>query len=579
MLQVGDVLVGRYEIEALLGEGGMGAVFRAFDTLKQRKVAVKEFRLGDLPSEADTQRQNDGTRIHPKTGPQLTREEALRQFSREAHLISPLSHRNLPEIYDLVILTSEAYMAMTLIDGRPLSDILEENGGPLPEATVTGWLLQVLDALAYCHGKNVIHRDLKPENLLLTPNGLVYLIDFGISKTLNPGQTATVTGARLLTPGYAPPEQYSLKGGTDPRSDLYSLGATTYYLLTGTVPAEATERMAGEKVAPPRSLNPIISERMETFILCCLEMDKEKRPASATAAANLLNPTQEPTAARQQPVAQIPQPAKPVSHQDTIQKPIMVSSFVPESIAIDLGLGVKMEFARVPAGKFLMGAGREEKNASTDERPQHLVFLDEYWIGKFPVTNAQYAVFVQAIRGKAPGHWFFGKMPKKLADHPVVNVSWLDANAFCQWASQKTRNTIRLPSEAEWEKAARSTDGRTWPWGNTDPNSNMANFGQNVGDTTKVGIYPQGVSPYGALDMAGNVWEWVADWYQSDYYATFPKDQWPDNPTGPESGTYRVLRGGSWSFNNGNLRTSYRVRINPDVRDSSIGFRCSRSSP
>ena len=101
MLQVGDVLVGRYEIEALLGEGGMGAVFRAFDTLKQRKVAVKEFRLGDLPSEADTQRQNDGTRIHPKTGPQLTREEALRQFSREAHLISPLSHRNLPEIYDL----------------------------------------------------------------------------------------------------------------------------------------------------------------------------------------------------------------------------------------------------------------------------------------------------------------------------------------------------------------------------------------------------------------------------------------------------------------------------------------------
>ena len=136
---------------------------------------------------------------------------------------------------------------MTLIEGRSLTDALEENGGPISEETLTDWLKQVLEALQYCHSKGVIHRDLKPDNLLLTDDGQVYLIDFGIAKALNPGQRATSTGARILSPGYAPPEQYSAReGGIDPCSDLYSLGAVAYTLLTGEVPPEATERMAGK---------------------------------------------------------------------------------------------------------------------------------------------------------------------------------------------------------------------------------------------------------------------------------------------------------------------------------------------
>ena len=288
MLQVGDVLVGRYEIKALLGEGGMGAVYRAFDTLKQRKVAIKEFRLGDLPSEKDLQTSPDSTRQNRKTPSPLTREAALKLFKKEAHLLSPLEHPNLPQVYDFFILGEEGYIIMTLVEGKNLADLLEENGGPLPEEQVTGWLLQVLDALKYCHEKGVIHRDIKPDNLLLGDDRRIYLIDFGIAKVLNPGQQATSTGIRILSPGYAPPEQYSAKETADPHSDLYSLGATAHFLLTGEVPTEATERMVGEPLPAPRSLNPAISKRMDIFIQKCMKIPKEDRPQNAAEAAALL---------------------------------------------------------------------------------------------------------------------------------------------------------------------------------------------------------------------------------------------------------------------------------------------------
>jgi eukaryotic-like serine/threonine-protein kinase len=225
----------------------------------------------------------------------------------------------------------------------------------------------------------------------------------------------------------------------------------------------------------------------------------------------------------------------------------------------------------VPQGEFTMGSNVGD----ADQKPAHTVYLDAYWIDRTEVTNAMYAKCVAA--GQCQEHSksnsstyssYYGN--STYADFPVIYVDWNDASAYCAWAGG------RLPSEAEWEKAARGTDGRLYPWGNAAPTCSLANFYGGtfcVGDTSRVGSYPSAASPYGALDMAGNVWEWLNDWYGDNYYSTSPSS----NPPGPSSGSYRVLRGGSWGSNDDYVRSALRYRFNPDDSDYSIGFRCSRS--
>jgi formylglycine-generating enzyme required for sulfatase activity len=221
-----------------------------------------------------------------------------------------------------------------------------------------------------------------------------------------------------------------------------------------------------------------------------------------------------------------------------------------------------LEWVTVPAGEFTMGS-----NDYGDEKPIHRVYLSEYQIARHPVTNAQYELFVKATSYAAPEHWENGKIPAGKEKHPVVYVTWQDAQAFCGWAG------VRLPTEAEWEKAARGADGRKYPWGNERPTKELCNFGNNVGDTTPVGRYTKGASPYGVLDMAGNVWEWVSDWYDENYYSVSPVE----NPQGPATGKYRVLRGGSWLNYGSGVRSADRSGNNPDNWYDHIGFRCVRS--
>ncbi|HNT53276.1 MAG TPA: bifunctional serine/threonine-protein kinase/formylglycine-generating enzyme family protein [Anaerolineaceae bacterium] len=233
-----------------------------------------------------------------------------------------------------------------------------------------------------------------------------------------------------------------------------------------------------------------------------------------------------------------------------------------------------MTLVCVPAGHFLMGSSMLDFSADSDEKPQHRVSLDAYWMDQTEVTNAQYARCVAAGACRAPesvasNHRdnYYGN--SEYANYPVIYVSWDDAVDYCTWAGRE------LPSEAEWEKAARGTDGRIYPWGNQAPNSGLLNFYGNIGDTTAVGSYPDGASPYGALDMAGNVWEWTADWYDGNYYSS--QTTWR-NPSGPVSGEARVLRGGSWDDISWFVRAAVRLWGTPDRRFSSLGFRC-RLSP
>jgi formylglycine-generating enzyme required for sulfatase activity len=217
----------------------------------------------------------------------------------------------------------------------------------------------------------------------------------------------------------------------------------------------------------------------------------------------------------------------------------------------------------------LMGSTDSDPDARADEKPQHTVYLDAYWIDKTEVTAAQYQRCVDSgvcSAPKAGALCTYGANDK--SDHPVNCVDWSQAAAYCQWAGR------RLPTEAEWEKAARGVDGRIYPWGDQSPDAALANFNEKVGrTTTPVGSYPAGVSHYGALDMAGNVWEWTADWFYDTYYAKSPHE----NPTGPGPGFERVLRGGAW-FNSANfVRAAYRGRNTPDSRNDYVGFRCARS--
>jgi formylglycine-generating enzyme required for sulfatase activity len=238
--------------------------------------------------------------------------------------------------------------------------------------------------------------------------------------------------------------------------------------------------------------------------------------------------------------------------------------------------GAKMVY--IPAGEFLMGSSDEQTDWVLDitqsylddlfqkalfenEQPMHSVTLDAYWIYKTEVTNAQYRKCIQD--GDCIGD--LEDYPQDY--YPAVFISWDRAISYCEWAGG------RLPTEAEWEKAARGTDGRIFPWGEKRPtcDNEFANFGECNNGLTPVGSYPKGESPYGALDMAGNVWEWTADWADENYYNVSPSV----NPTGPSTGDVRVLRGGSWFDDVWFLRASARWGADPEEFPSNLnGFRC-----
>jgi serine/threonine-protein kinase len=218
------------------------------------------------------------------------------------------------------------------------------------------------------------------------------------------------------------------------------------------------------------------------------------------------------------------------------------------------------EMVYVPSGHFLMGDADGPENA----KPVHYVQLGGYWIYQTPVTVGQYARFCEETGNKMPPAPRWGWKD----DHPVVNVTWYNASAYAVWAE------ARLPTEAEWEKAARGGNGRIYPWGDEWDDSlfprNPMNWNEGLG-TSPVGSSSLGSSPYGALDMAGSVWQWVSDWYGVDYYKDAPER----NPLGPVIGKGRVLRGGSWSYFIAPLyRSAFRYRRFPGASSDDCGFRC-----
>jgi formylglycine-generating enzyme required for sulfatase activity len=430
---------------------------------------------------------------------------------------------------------------MEFIEGESLERKISSaraNGQLLPGVEVWHIIKQMGRGLSYTHARGVVHRDIKPANILLTKDGNVVISDFGVAKLLA-GQGDTITGTITGTPAYMAPEQ-AMGQSIDHRADLYSMAVMVYEMLVGAVPFDASSPVAvilkhmNEPVPPPRQLNPAVPPHVEAELLKALSKRPESRHQSV---ADFLNALAHTEAAIAKSSA-----SEPIERKGTV-----------------IGPDGK-EYIHIPAGEFWMGSTYD------GDAPRRKVYLDGYFISRYPVTNVEYHAFVKSTRFMAPEHWTNGRYTEWEADRPVVYVSWYDATAYCKWVA----GSGRLPTEAEWEKAARGTDERQYPWGNAfDPS--LCNSKEGGRDTaSEVGKYsPAGDSPYGLGDIAGNVWEWVADWYAP----AFGDLSSVRNPQGPETGETKVIRGGSFN-NKKRLVTCYtRDYSLPDARAVNYGFR------
>ena len=259
-LEIGQVLKDRYRIESVLGEGGMGTVYMAHDTLIDRPRAIKELYPDPLASEA---------KLHA----------ARKQFEQEAQALASLRHQNLPHVSDYFSVDEYDYLVMDYVEGESLADVLDRKKRPT-EPLALDWLAQILDALTYCHSHHIVHRDIKPANLILTPDGRIVLVDFGLVKMVDPHNPQTATIVRGLgTPQYTPLEQYDHSvGHTDARSDIYALGATFYHLLTGRAPQPVSQRILNpEAQSPIQQANPKVSTWMARYVQKAMSIRPEDR--------------------------------------------------------------------------------------------------------------------------------------------------------------------------------------------------------------------------------------------------------------------------------------------------------------
>lgn len=600
--------IDRYHILDRLGMGGMAVVFKAYDTRLERDVALKLIRTEAIPMEQH--------------------ERLLKRFEREAKSQARFSHPNIVSVYDYGDENGAPFLVMEYIKGGMLKD---KAVGPVPWRRAVGWLVPIADALKYAHTRNVIHRDIKPSNILFDEDERPLLTDFGIAKILETDEaTLTGTGMGVGTPEYMAPEQWL--GKTTEATDQYALGVVLYELITGQKPYQADTPaavailQATESIVSPGRLVTGIPQEVEDVVNRALERKPEDRYQDMDTFRDALGALLAGSVGQARDYLSSAQKAKEVyarteadllvvetvdnysAEEDLFETADNFDEDLPNSSerflndnavtvirdesettdSSDFGQpdneptnqNDQAEMVLVPAGEFVMGS--EDFLSYVDERPEHLVNLDSFWIYKFEVTNLQYARFLNA-RGNQQVNgvpWFNQDnnsanlyladdrwhAKKGFQNHPVVHVTWFGAQAYCRWAG------CRLPTEAEWEKAARGPDGWIYPWGNYLEDRRLANFSSNR--TAPVGDYPEGASPYGAMDMVGNVWEWVADWY--DFYNNRRNSQ--TNPTGPEDGSVKVFRGGSFLNDEKCLRTTIRYWDSPDKNFNNLGFRCVKNA-
>ncbi|MFC1706740.1 SUMF1/EgtB/PvdO family nonheme iron enzyme [Planctomycetota bacterium] len=609
--QTEDPLLGRtlagYCIERMVGSGAFATVYLAVRVSDGCRFALKILHQG------------------VKYGEQV---EA--RFIREARVIAKVQHPNVVQVYDAGEEGGYPYIVMEYVEGESLGDQLRRGDiPPIREAVVVA--LGIVRGLAAAHAERVIHRDLKPDNILIAADGTPKIVDFGVAKDRD-ATTMTTSKKMLGTPAYVSPEAVSDSKNVDERSDLYSFGVVFFSLLAGRPPFEGeVYQLLHSHVSktPPRPSTLVsgIPPLLEELVLKLLEKEPGDRYRSADELSQTLERVLErvelsPTRSEGQSVLSRRHSWEAETVRSPVSDPILPAEplvLAPPSVASataralpplvmqhwhhgalpqgmersqrEIGVycwsapaGLMVEMVYVPPGEFTMG-----DDDSDDERPQHKRSVAwGYYIGRYPVMVSQFATFVRTTghktdakrvgwawchrgtkRVKEKGRsWKNPGFPQN-AVHPVVNVSWEDARFCCTWAG------LSLPTEAQWEKAARGTRGRRYPWGESKPTASLCVTREhpscNGQSTVPVGSAPMGASPYGAHDMAGNVWEWCADWYDRASYDrhVLGEAQLREPPFLGE----RVLRGCCWRTREKSTSITRRGSSSPQVLENTIGFR------
>jgi len=607
------LLRGRFRVMEPLGQGGFGRTYLAEDEdkLKERCV-VKQ--------------------LAPNVSGTWALNKAVQLFGQEAQQLQALGgHPQIPALYAYFEEGGFLYLVQQLIDGPNLLKLLQQNG-VWRESEVRQFLLDILPVLQFIHSPPniIIHRDIKPENIIRNrTNGLPVLIDFGVSKELSQTVMAR-TGTNIGSQGYAPIEQMQ-DGKAYPASDLFSLGATCFQLLTQVNPYrlwvkhgyswtnnwrqhlkspisnelgrildkllqedmqrryQSAEEVLRDLQPPPPPPPPpqtrryflqfaslgLIGVILYRFLFANKSSDGEKSPAVSNSPESEI-----PTSTRNSPV-----PRKTANN---------LSKFPFEVVMVNAGgaiinrrnreaeffreyiNSVSLEMVSIPGGTFMMGSPETEKERDKDESPQHQVTVASFFMGKYQVTQAQW----EAVAALPQINISLNANPSRFkgANRPVENVSWNEAQEFCARLSRKTGKNYRLPSEAEWEYACRAGTTTPFYFGETitadlvnyDGSSTYGSAPKGVyrDKTTDVGSFPP--NAFGLYDMHGNVWEWCADPWHENYNGA-PSDGSVWESRGDNK--YRMLRGGSWVNSPGYCRGASRLRYAPDGRGDGWGFR------
>lgn len=611
---------GKYRIDGVLGQGGFGITYLGEQIYLGRKVAIKEFFMDGICVRDDA--------TQAVTAPADTNrglvERFRRKFIKEAQNIARLKHRGIVPIIDIFEENGTAYYVMEHLPGGSLAGKVKQ--GALPEREALRYIGQVAAALEYVHSQRIMHLDVKPANILLDEDDNAVLIDFGLAKQYDSTGHQTSTTPVGISHGYAPLEQYK-QGGVEqftPATDVYSLGATLYKLVTGNTPPEASDVINQGLPAFPPSVSPAVQKaitaamqpavkarpqsvgefmrlvesgkiKVESGESTVISSDSEKSArlvnGNASGGSPFVKEEILPPYGRRND-----EPANRVISSDSEKSQnnsslgekliaiVAVAILILIIIALFFGVkscnetsresvayddetmrlqpvanppvpeqqpvrtftvkGVSFKMIAVEGGTFRMGATAEQQSNQDDEKPVHSVTLDSYYIGETEVTQELW----RAVMGSNPSDFSGDDL------RPVENVSWDDCQDFIKELNKLTGKNFRLPTEAEWEFAARGGNKSSgYRYSGSSNIGDVAWYDDNAGNKTHP-VKGKNPNELGIYDMSGNVFEWCSDWYSGGYYSSSPQN----NPEGPSSGSYRVLRGGSWRFSAEGCRVAYR---------------------
>jgi eukaryotic-like serine/threonine-protein kinase len=604
--RVSELTVGVYRIIELIGEGGMGRVYRAHHTRLSRDVALKVIRKEKL--------------THPQT---------IRRFRQEIQAVAQLSHPNVVLAFDADEANGNHYLAMEYVDGVDLTKLVRDRG-PLPIPIACDYIRQASLGLHHAYERGLVHRDIKPSNMIVSKSGQVKILDLGLAM-LNENSASedsnrvTQEGYVIGTPDFLAPEQARNPLQVDTRADIYALGATLYFLVTGRVPYEgsnSTEKLLRHVTDPPPqllSIFPTAPPQLDRVIQWLMAKDPQSRPQTPLQAASTLASfcTGEPTSSEADlPQTNTKQGQTIVGHESNAnfrlpkieslaharerdqnrrsQYSWMVLMVAIVALSVFTFLLVQfrlrgdrfvsneytnafgIRFALIPPGKFMMGSPETEPDRTREEGPQHEVSITEaFYMSITEVTNQQYIDLI----GSSPA-WTASRV-RQSGDLPTESVTWLEAKEFCRKLNERDRSRrngwlYRLPTEAEWEYACRSGTTTAYSFGEQLSEESGESIGiksiVDDGNTKRI-QYPNKVgcskaNTFGLYDVHGNVSEWCQDYFQRSYPSEAQM-----NPQGPNAGDIRVIRGGSYISDASQCRSATRRGVAPEVRDRTIGFR------